>query len=141
MGALTLLTATPQAAEAASSQVKLCVRANYSNPPSHGAAIVAAVLADEQLRAQWLTELTVIRDRINGSPEIRAADASTQARSILSSFTSAGMFSYSGLNPDQVQRLRDEFSIYVVKSGRINVAGLTDDNLDYVCGAILSTLD
>lgn len=141
-GALSLVASTPQAAQAAFSQVKVCIRANYSNPPCHGAAIVSTILADAELRAQWEQELTAMRDRINAMRE-RFVDT-LAAKGIDRDFSfiarQRGMFSFSGLAREQVERLKTDFSIYAVGSGRINVAGMTDANMDRLCTAIAAVL-
>jgi len=141
-GALTLVAPTPQAAQAALSHAKICVRTNYSNPPSHGGAIVCTVLADPQLRADWERELQQMRDRIN---HMRALFAQTmKAQNAPRDFAfitqQRGMFSFSGLNPQHVQTLREQHGIYIVNSGRINVAGLRPANMTAVCNAIVATL-
>jgi aspartate/tyrosine/aromatic aminotransferase len=142
VGALTIVAADSQAAEAALSQVKRCVRANYSNPPYHGAGIVETVLADAQLRAQWEVELAAMRDRINGMRRLLVDTMQTLAPRHDFSFIARqrGMFSFSGLSPQQVEELRSKHSIYVVGSGRINVAGITPSNAERLCRAIASVL-
>jgi len=142
VGALTAVCGTPTAAEAVLSQFKTCIRANYSNPPAHGAAIVTSILSDPQLRTLWESEVCEIRDRING---VRRNFVSTLAEKGVTrdfSFISRqrGMFSYSGLNPEQVKRLREEHAIYLVGSGRINVAGINEQNLGPLCAAIAEVL-
>ena len=120
------------------SQLKIVIRTNYSNPPTHGAQIVATVLTTPALRAQWEGELAGMRDRIK---RMRAAlvDQLTNAgvKGDLSYIVKQnGMFSYSGLTVAQMQRLRSEFGVYGVDSGRICVAALNDGNLAYVAKAI-----
>lgn len=142
VGALTLVGATPQAAQAALSHAKLCVRTNYSNPPSHGGAIIRTVLSDPQLRAAWEVELQQMRDRIN---RMRTLFAETmKAKGALRDFSfitqQRGMFSFSGLGQQHVQALREQYGLYIVNSGRINVAGMTTDNMDAVCDAIIAVL-
>ncbi len=129
-------------ADTVMSQVKLGIRYNYSNPPSHGGQIVAVVLSDKDLKAQWIEEVADIRERIN---EMRHLFVKTlKEKGVQQDFSSIidqrGMFSFSGLTKDQVNRLRDEYSIYIVGSGRINVAGMTCDNMDRLCEAIKSVL-
>jgi len=142
VGALTLVGPTPQATAAALSHAKICVRTNYSNPPFHGGAIIRTVLADHALRAQWEAELQQMRDRIN---RMRTLFAETmQAKNSPRDFSfitqQRGMFSFSGLSPQHVQALRDQFGIYIVNSGRINVAGMTAANMGVICDAIVSVL-
>ena len=119
------------------SQVKRVVRANYSNPPTHGGEIVAQVLSTPELRALWEAELAMMRDRIK---LMRAALVERLHERLPGSdfrymLTQRGMFSYSGLTKAQVHRLRDEYSIYAVDSGRICVAALNSKNVDYVADA------
>jgi aspartate aminotransferase len=142
VGALTLVAANPEAAQAALSQLKLCVRTNYSNPPAHGASIVARILGDPQLRSLWQDELAEMRERIH---EMRQALADGMARRAPQhdfSFLTRqrGMFSYTGLSSEQVDRLREQFAIYIVRSGRINVAGITPHNVDRLCDSIAEVL-
>jgi aspartate/tyrosine/aromatic aminotransferase len=141
VGALTIVAASEAAAQAVLSQIKLNVRRCYSNPPAHGAAIVTTILNDSGLRAEWEVELKQMRDRINGMRHFFATTLDEKGVSLSpggNGFITAqrGMFSMSGLNREQVGRLRDEFSIYVVGSGRINVAGMTERNMPYLCDAI-----
>jgi aspartate aminotransferase len=142
VGALTLVGPTPQATAAALSHAKMCVRTNYSNPPFHGGAVIRTVLSDPALRAQWEVELQQMRDRIN---RMRTLFAETmKAKSAPRDFAfitqQRGMFSFSGLSPQHVQALRDQFGIYIVNSGRINVAGMTTGNMDAICDAIIAVL-
>jgi aspartate aminotransferase/aromatic-amino-acid transaminase len=142
VGAITVICETSEHADAAFSQVKRCIRANYSNPPSHGAAVVTAVLTNPQLRSLWEMELQAMRTRIH---EMRSLFVSTlRAKGVEQDFSfisqQNGMFSFSGLNPDQVAQLRSEFGIYIVGSGRISVAGMTKDNMEPLCEAIAKVL-
>lgn len=142
-GALTLVAPTPDEARAAMSNIKLIIRAMYSNPPAHGAAIVTAILQDADLRAEWELEVRAMCDRIRSMRELFVE--TLKAKGVKQDFsfltTQRGMFSFSGLTPEQVDRLRDEFGVYIVSSGRINVAGLTPSNMDTVCSAIAAVLD
>jgi len=142
VGALTVVAASDEVAQKALSQVKRCVRTNYSNPPAHGGQIVATVLADADLRALWLDELAEMRGRIR---QMRQMLVDTlKAKGVTRDFSfitrQRGMFSFSGLTPEQVDRLREEYSIYIVRSGRINVAGITPANCDRLCDAIAAVL-
>jgi aspartate/tyrosine/aromatic aminotransferase len=142
VGALTLVAGSQAAAEAALSQVKLCIRANYSNPPAHGAAIVTTIWNDPELRAEWEAEVKAMCDRIN---EMRSLFVETLAdkggrRDFSFIARQRGMFSFSGLTPEQVETLRQRYSIYIVNSGRINVAGMTRANMDAICQAIADVL-
>ena len=120
------------------SQLKRVIRTNYSNPPTHGAQVVTMVLGTPALRAMWEGELAEMRVRIK-KMRVALRDKLAQAgiRQDFSFITrQRGMFSYSGLTRDQMQRLRSEFGIYGVDSGRICVAALNDRNLDSVVTAI-----
>jgi aspartate aminotransferase len=142
VGALTAVSATETAAQAVLSQLKLCIRANYSNPPAHGAAVVTTILGDPQLRHLWEGEVREIRERINGMRNLFVRTLAEVGVNRDFSFVGRqrGMFSYSGLTPEQVRRLRDEHAIYIVGSGRINVAGMTPDNIRPLCAAIGAVL-
>jgi len=142
VGALTAVGATADAAERAFSHIKTCIRANYSNPPAHGGAVISTVLSDAALRDCWEQELAAMRDRINGMRQLFVERL--RAKGVRQDFsfiaTQKGMFSFSGLSKEQVARLREEHAIYIVGSGRINVAGMTEDNMDALCDAIASVL-
>jgi aspartate/tyrosine/aromatic aminotransferase len=142
VGAFTAVAETPAAAKAVMSQAATCIRRNYSNPPAHGAAIVRTILTDAHLTEQWLDEVKQMRDRING---MRSLFVQTLAqKGVPGDFSfitrQRGMFSFSGLNRDQVACLRDKFAIYIVGSGRINVAGMTEKNMAPLCQAIASVV-
>ncbi|MFZ9888402.1 MAG: aromatic amino acid transaminase, partial [Myxococcota bacterium] len=138
VGALTLVAENRDAADRALSQLKVAVRTNYSNPPRHGAAIVEMILGDADLRRRWEEELTTMRARIKAMREgLVAGLAAARAEGDYSGLLQQrGMFSFSGLSPSQVDALREDFAIYAVRSGRINVAGITDANLAALCEAI-----
>lgn len=142
VGALTLVASTPDAAKAAQSHVKKCIRANYSNPPAHGGRLVVTVLSDPELRAMWEQDVKGIRDRINAMRELFVDTLKSKGVTQDFSFIKdqKGMFSFSGLTKDQVDALRKTYSIYIVGSGRINVAGMTEKNMDYLCTAIADVL-
>nr|WP_298414806.1 amino acid aminotransferase [uncultured Halomonas sp.] len=120
------------------SQMAIVARENYSNPPAHGSAIICEILASAELAAVWRDELTEMRDRINGLR--RDFVEALKPYGLDSNFAHVaeqrGMFSYTGLTANQVDRLRDEYGIYMVRSGRANVAGLASENLPYVTKAI-----
>lgn len=120
------------------SQLAVIARANYSNPPAHGAAVVTTILDSDELRGMWKEELGQMRDRINGVRRKFVDGLRPYGLGERFAFVAEqrGMFSYTGLNPAQVEQLRDRHSIYMVGSGRANVAGLSDGNIDYVCKAI-----
>jgi aspartate/tyrosine/aromatic aminotransferase len=141
-GALTALAGSPEAAQAVLSHIKVCVRRNYSNPPSHGGSIVQTILSDAELRSQWETEVQGMRDRINGMRRLVVATLQAKGASRDFGFITKqrGIFSFSGLNKEQVGSLRAQHSIYIVGSGRINVAGLTEQNMSRFCEAVVSVL-
>lgn len=138
VGALIVIARSAEDANAIQSHVKVAIRTNYSNPPAHGADIVRTVLSDPELRARWEVELAGMRDRINDNR--RALVAALQARNIPGDWSAIadqrGMFALLGLTVAQVARLKDEFGVYVVGRGRINVAGFTSRNLDPFCDAL-----
>ena len=142
VGALTLVADNADAAVAANSHLKVCVRANYSNPPAHGGQIVATILGDAELRQRWEAELSAMRNRINDMRHlfVETLDEQRPARDFSFIVRQRGMFSYSGLTPTQVQALRERHAVYIVGSGRINVAGMTAANMDYLCAAIADVL-
>ncbi len=142
VGGLTAVAETPDATQAVLSQIKRTVRTNYSNPPYHGGAVVSRVLGDRVLQKQWREELAVMRKRIH---DIRAEFSAKlneiqQHRDFSFINRQHGMFSFSGLTRDQVKRLRDEHSIYLVGDGRMNVAGMNRDNVEKVCQAVAAVL-
>ena len=142
VGALTLIGVDADAAATALSHLKIAVRTSYSNPPAHGSAIVSEILADADLTVKWQGEIAAIRSRINGMRGELVARLKAQGIERDFSFIERqrGMFSFSGLNPKQVATLREQYAIYIVAGGRINVAGLTDTNLGYFCEAIAAVL-
>jgi aspartate aminotransferase len=142
VGALTLVADSPPAAQAALSHIKTCIRANYSNPPAHGAKIVTTILRSPELSSEWEAEVAAMRHRIWKMR--RSFVAGLAALGVTRDFSyierQHGMFSFTGLTKDQVRRLREEYSIYIVDSGRINVAGMTEANLPILCKAIAAVL-
>ena len=142
VGAFSALTESADEAARVLSQVKRIVRTNYSNPPTHGGRIVATVLAAPELRALWEKELAGMRDRIKSMRKALVEKIKARAPRADFSFMLAqrGMFSYSGLTKEQVARLRAEFSIYAIDTGRICVAALNSKNVDYVAEAIAKLL-
>ncbi|MHA6964230.1 aromatic amino acid aminotransferase [Zobellella denitrificans] len=142
VGAFTLVASDAAVADTAFSQVKTIIRANYSNPPSHGAAVVALVAEDPELYQDWLNELAEMRDRIQEMRTLLVEKLSGRGVDQDFSFIARqnGMFSFSGLNKEQVERLKNEFGIYIVGSGRISVAGITKSNIDALCDAIAAVI-
>jgi aromatic-amino-acid transaminase len=143
IGALTVVTADKDEAARVLSQLKRVVRANYSNPPTHGGQMVAAVLASPELTAMWESELGAMRERIRSMR--KALVEKLQVRKPNADFgfvlEQRGMFSYSGLTKEQVKRLREEFSVYAVDTGRICIAALNSHNVDYAADAIAAVLE
>ena len=142
VGALTLVAASREEAARVLSQVKRVIRTNYSNPPTHGGAIVAAVLSSPELRQQWENELAGMRERIRA---MRVALAEKlKAKGVSQDFSfivkQRGMFSYTGLTAEQVEKLKADFGVYAVGTGRICVAALNSKNIDYVADAIATVL-
>jgi len=141
-GALTVVTPTLEMSGTVASRVKTAIRTNYSNPPAHGATVVREILRDDELRKQWDSELAGMRDRINAMRTLFTRSMAERLPDRDFSFIGQqrGMFSYSGLTGEQVDQLRERYSIYVVRDGRINVAGLNTENVPTVCDAIASVL-
>ena len=143
VGALTIVDQSQDESARVLSQLKRVIRANYSTPPTHGGMVVATVLNTSELRAEWERELGEMRVRIKTMRrrlvEGLAAHGARKDFSFIE--RQSGMFSYSGLTARQVERLRDEFGIYAVSSGRICVAALNSTNVDYVAGAIATVLE
>ena len=142
VGAFSIVAGNADEAARTLSQLKRIIRTNYSNPPIYGAKIVATVLSDKKLRQMWENELTGMRVRIHEMRHKLAAELTARKYGEDFSFITRqnGMFSYSGLIPEQVERLKNEFSVYIVSTGRICVAALNSHNLDYVVSAISSVL-
>ena len=141
-GALTLVAADTQAAASVFSNIELAIRVNYSNPPAHGGLIVSHILTTPELKQQWLGELDAMRHHITGVRHKFVA--ALKQHGVPGDFgfiaRQKGMFSFSGLTDAQVAWLRVERSIYIVTGGRINVAGITPQNLDYLCAAIAAVV-
>ena len=142
VGALSVVTASDEEAARVLSNLKRIVRTNYSNPPTHGGQIVATVLGNPQLKSLWDREVGAMRDRIKAMRKTLVESIHKRAPGADFSFVLAqrGMFSYSGLTRDQVRRLREEYAIYTIDTGRICVAALTSKNVEYVADAIASVI-
>jgi aromatic-amino-acid transaminase len=142
VGALSVLCDSKDEAQRVLSQLKIVIRTNYSNPPTHGASIVSQVLSTTELRSQWEDELAGMRDRIKAMRSALAAELAAAGAGRDMGFVTAqrGMFSYSGLSAVQMQRLRSEFSIYGVDSGRICVAALNGGNVGRVARAMATVM-
>ena len=142
VGALSVVTESADIAARTLSQLKRVIRTNYSNPPTHGGQAAVMVLTTPELRALWDVELSQMRDRIKTMrrqlvERIRAARADFDFSFVI---RQRGLFSYSGLSREQVKRLREQYSLYAIDSGRICVAALNSRNIDYVARAIASVL-
>ena len=142
VGALSVLCENKAEAERVLSQLKIVIRTNYSNPPTHGAAVVAAVLGDKTLRAQWEAELGAMRARIKVMRQalvdgLKAAGVKQDMGFITQQI---GMFSYSGLGKAQMTRLRNEFGVYGTDTGRMCVAALNSKNIAHVCASIAKVM-
>jgi aromatic-amino-acid transaminase len=142
IGALSVVATDKDEAARVLSQLKRVIRANYSNPPTHGGALVAAALTDPQARILWEKELGEMRNRIKSMRKTLYAALKKLAPNVdfENILTQRGMFSYSGLNKDQVHRLRNEFGVYALDSGRICVAALNQKNVNYVAESIAKVL-
>lgn len=142
VGALTLFSESREESARVLSQVKRVIRTNYSNPPTHGATIVATVLSNPELRALWEAELGEMRQRIRSMRNALVEGLAAAGANRDFAFVNAqrGMFSYSGLTAEQVERLKSEFGIYAVSTGRICVAALNERNLSPTIQAIAAVL-
>jgi aspartate/tyrosine/aromatic aminotransferase len=142
VGALLVIAGSAADAASIQSHVKVAIRVNYSNPPAHGADIVRTILADAELRPRWEEELAAMRNRIKDNR--RALVTALEARAIPGDWggiaTQRGMFALLGLSLAQVARLRDEYGVYVVGKGRINVAGFTSVNRDRFADALAAVI-
>jgi aromatic-amino-acid transaminase len=142
VGAVCFVTSSADEAKRVTSQLKRVIRTNYSNPSSHGGQVVALVLADPELRQRWEGEVTEMRERIQSMRGLfvrRLAERGVQ-RDFSFIAKQKGMFSYSGLDLNAVRRLRSEFGLYIVDSGRICVAAMNEKNIEPVTEAIAAVL-
>jgi aspartate/tyrosine/aromatic aminotransferase len=142
VGALTVVAEDAERGDVAMSHMRQAIRANYSNPPAHGATVVEVVLSDAELREIWQGEVAAMRGRINGMRR-RFVEALQQAGAKGEfSFVAdqRGMFSFTGMSKEEVIALREQHAIYMVESGRVNVAGLTEANLGRVAEAVTAVL-
>jgi aromatic-amino-acid transaminase len=139
---LTVVAKSEKTAEAVLSHMRQSIRTLYSNPPTHGGLVVTTVLSDAGLRKEWVEEVAQMRKRIS---EMRTLFVETLVKmGVKQDFSflenQNGMFSISGLSKEQVVELREKHSVYIVGSGRINVAGMTTNNMDALCTAIAEVL-
>jgi len=142
VGALSVVTGSKDESTRVMSQIKRVIRTNYSNPPTHGGAVVAAVLSNPELRQMWEDELGGMRVRIRAmrSSLVEKLKAEGTAQDFSFITKQRGMFSYTGLSAGQVARMQSEFGIYAVSTGRICLAALNTKNIDYVADAIAAVL-
>ncbi len=143
VGALSVVCSSKEEAARVLSQLKIVIRTNYSNPPIHGASVVAAVLNTPELRQQWEQELGAMRVRIKQMREklVEGLKAAGVQRDMSFITQQIGMFSYSGLSKEQMGRLRSEFGVYGTDTGRMCVAALNSGNVEYVCQAMAQVLN
>ena len=142
VGSLNVVAGTSDEGARVLSQIKRLVRSNYSNPPTHGSKLVATVLADAELRKLWEQELGQMRDRIKSMRKLLVEKIHARVPGADFNFIvqQRGMFSYSGLTKEQVVRMREEFAVYAIESGRICVAALNTKNVDYSADAIAKVI-
>lgn len=138
IGALYIVCKTAKAKENVLSKIRVLIRANYSNPPQHGAKIVDGVLTDKALKSLWESELSEMRERIDSIRTMFAEALIKKCKNRDYSYLlrRKGLFCFTGLHGEQVDRVIDEFAVYMTRDGRINVAGMNKDNLEYVANAI-----
>ena len=142
IGGLSVVSSTDEESQRVQSQIKRLIRSNYSNPPIYSGALVETVLASPELRAQWELELQAMRERIKLMRSALSENVSSKSGIDFSFITGQrGMFSYSGLTREQVVKLREDYSIYAVESGRICVAALNNSNISLVSEAIANVVD
>ena len=142
VGAVAVVSGTAKLSESLSSQLMNVIRGIYSMPPNHGGAIVKTILGDETLTQAWLEELGEMRDRINGMRDAMSTKLAERTGSDRFDFIreQRGMFSFLGIDKEQIATLQKDASIYIVDSSRINVAGVNTSNIDYVCDAIAAVI-
>lgn len=141
-GSITFVAENAKQADIVASQAMSVARQIYSMPPAHGALLVSLILGDAALRANWETELTEVRSRIQSMRTLLTNSIQNNAAGVDFSHVQQqkGMFSFLGLNTDQLDQLRNEFGIYIVSSSRVNLAGINSSNIDYLSSSILSVL-
>lgn len=137
-GALTVVTSSKDETARVLSQIKILIRPMYSNPPIHGARIVTEILSDSSLRKEWLGNVKLMADRIISvrtqlKDNMKALGSSRNWEHITDQI---GMFCFTGMTPDQVERITKEFSVYLTKDGRISMAGVTSKNVQYLAEAM-----
>ena len=141
-GAFTVVAKTADIANTVFSQLKSIIRVIYSNPPAHGGAVVTTILTDEELRAEWETEVEAMRNRILAMRKLFVETLQQKGVAMDFNFIERqnGMFSFSGLSTEQVIKMREDSAVYAVNSGRFNVAAMTEGNMDALCEAIANVV-
>jgi aspartate aminotransferase len=142
VGALFVVTSDSKSRDIVQSQANNLVRTMYSMPPDHGAAIVETILHDEALRGRWVVELGEMRERLRSMRQLldEALRATAPEHDFSHVVRARGMFCFLGISTEQVHRLKKEFSVYMVDSSRINVAGITADNVDHIAKSVAAVL-
>ena len=142
IGACTIIGESSSAVDVAQSVLLYVIRVIYSMPPAHGAALVETILSSDELRTQWHAELKEMRDRINGNRQLLVDKLVENGVTRDFSFITRqmGMFSFLGITPEQVQQLQDEYSIHMVGSSRMSIAGIANQNVDYLAQSIAKVL-
>lgn len=142
IGACSIIGKDAVTTEIANSVLLSVVRCIYSMPPAHGAAIVETILGSDELRGQWYEELATMRNRINGNRQLLVDNIKAQGVTRDFDFITRqkGMFSFLGITPEQVQTLQDDYSIYMVGSSRISIAGISNSNVEYLARSIANIL-
>jgi len=142
VGTLAMLTPDAKSRDVVASQANSFVRTMYSVPPDHGAAVVRIILNDDELRSQWVEELGGMRERLSGMGALLhdALKEKVPEHDFSHLVQSNGMFCFLGVTPEQVDKLKRDFGVYMVGSSRINVAGITPDNVDYLASSIAVVL-
>lgn len=142
VGTLSILAADASSVAIANSQANSFVRTMYSVPPDHGAAVVSIILHDDELRTEWVAELDGMRERLSGMGSLlhEALKKKVPEHDFSHLVNSKGMFCFLGVSPEQVARLKKDFGVYMVGSSRINVAGITPSNVDYLASSIAAVL-
>ena len=143
VGSVSIVAANAESAKGVASHAANVARGIYSMPPDHGAAIVARILGDAELRALWEREVAEIRTRLNALRRLLADKLAERSTPVDFSFIAneRGMFSFLGLDRERVVALRERFHIYMIESSRINVAGIRPANVDYIADAIAAVLE
>jgi aspartate aminotransferase len=141
-GSITFITETSEQADIVAAQAMSVARQTYSMPPAHGALLVSLILGDQQLRGNWEAELTEVRTRIQSMRSLLADNIQHNAAGIDFSHIKQqkGMFSFLGLNTEQLDLLREDHGIYIVSSSRVNLAGINSGNIAYLSDSIVSVL-